>query len=46
MTDNWDQMSNVEKGHLLVKVIFLKLLAVVDFCDFEFNEASSLFLEI
>ena len=31
---------------MLVKVIFLKFLTVVDFCDFEFKEASSLFREI
>ena len=37
--ENWPQMSDLEKGHLLVKLIFLKLLAVVDFCDFEFKEA-------
>ena len=44
--ENWPQMPDLEKGHLVVKVIFLKLLAVVDFCDFEFKEASSLFREI
>ena len=44
--DNWPEMTDLEKAHLLAKVIFLKLLAVVDFCDFEFKEASSLFREI
>ena len=43
---DWAQMSDLEKGHLLVKVIFLKLLAVVDFCNFEFKEASSLLKEV
>ena len=44
--DDWDEMLDQQKGHLLVKVIFLKLLAVIDFCDFDFKEASSLFEEI
>ena len=44
--DNWSEMSDLEKAHLLVKMIFLKLLAVVDFCDFEFKEASSLLKEV
>ena len=44
--DNWNELTDLDKAYLLVKVIFLKLLAVVDFCDFEFKEASSLFREI
>ena len=43
--ENWSQLSDLEKGHLLVKVIFLKLLSVIDFCDFEFKEVGSLFKE-
>ena len=43
---NWSQLSDIEKAHLLVKVIFLKLLAIVDFSDMAFKEASSLFKEI
>ena len=38
--ENWPQLSDLEKGHLLVNVIFLKLLSVIDFCDFEFKEAT------
>ena len=44
--ENWPQLSDLEKGHLLVRVIFLKLLSVIDFCDFEFKEVGSLFKEI
>ena len=44
--DNWDYMTDLERSHMLVKVIFLKLLSVIDFCDFEFKETSSLFKEI
>ena len=44
--ENWSQLTDLEKGHLLVKVIFLKLLSVIDFCDFEFKEVGSLFKEI
>ena len=44
--DNWNYMSDLEKSHMLVKAIFLKLLSVIDFCDFEFKETSSLFEEL
>ena len=42
----WNTMSDIEKAHLLVKVLILKLLAVVDFSDFAFKETNSLFQEI
>ena len=32
--DNWNYMSDLEKSHMLVKATFLKLLSVIDFCDF------------
>ena len=44
--NGWNYMSDIEKSHMLVKAIFLKLLSVIDFCDFEFKDTSSLFKEI
>ena len=44
--EDWDSMSDIEKAHLMVKVYFLKLLAIIDFSDYVFKEVQSLFTEI
>ena len=43
---NWNELSDLEKAHLLVKTYFLKLLAIIDFSDFSLKEVQSLFTDI
>ena len=43
---NWSSMSDLEKAHMLVKNYFLKLLALIDFSDFNLKSVTSLFSEI
>ena len=44
--EDWDSLSDIDKAHLCVKNLFLKVLAVIDFCDMAFKDASSLFKEV
>ena len=39
---DWDKLSDLQKAHLMVKTLFLKLLAIVNFSDMSFKEMSSL----
>ena len=41
--DDWNELSDMEKAHQLVKTLFLKLLAVIDFSDMSFKEVTSLY---
>ena len=43
---NWNEMSDLDKAHLLVKTYFLKLLAMIDFSDFSLKSVQSLFSDI
>ena len=43
---NWSSMSDLEKAHILVKNYFLKLLALIDFSDFNLKSVTSLFSEM
>ena len=43
---NWQEMSDLDKAHLLVKNYFLKLLAMIDFSDFSLKSVQSLFSDI
>ena len=43
---DWSTLSDLDKGHLLVKNYFLKLLAMVDFSDFSLKSVQSLFSDL
>ena len=42
----WDSLSDIEKAHLVVETVFLKCIAVVDYNDMSFKDASSLFEKV
>ena len=43
---DWDKLTILDKAKILLKVNFMKLLAVADFNNFAFKEVQSLFLDV